>query len=122
MLASAWFTAYDNQTMAHTYTDANFQSEVLSSSVPVLVDFWAEWCGPCRAMAPAIEELASELDETTFKIGKMNVDQNPQTPQGFGIASIPTFLVFKNGAVIDQFVGSMSKEALKEKLSKHIAS
>lgn len=107
--------------MAHTYTDANFQAEVLSSSVPVLVDFWAEWCGPCRAMAPTLEEVTGELDETKFKIGKVNVDQNPQTPQTYGVASIPTFIIFKNGVVVDQFVGSMTKSSLLERLNKHIA-
>lgn len=107
--------------MEHTFTDANFADDVLNSSVPVLVDFWAEWCGPCRAMGPTIEELATEIPETKLKIGKMNVDQNGDTPQKFNVSSIPTFLVFKNGQIADQFVGTMSKAVLLEKLQKHFA-
>ncbi len=104
--------------MEHTFTDTNFQEEVLGSSTPVMVDFWAEWCGPCHAMAPVVEELAGELSQ--YKIGKMNVDQNQTTPQQYGIMSIPTFLVFKNGRVVDQIVGGMAKETLKERLLKHV--
>ncbi|MSR84858.1 thioredoxin [Candidatus Uhrbacteria bacterium] len=106
--------------MEHTFTDANFQTDVLQSSTPVVVDFWAEWCGPCRMMSPILEELAGEIDETKLKIGKMNVDQNPTVPGQYGIMSIPTFLVFKNGGVVEQMVGSMSKEQFKEKLMKHV--
>lgn len=113
--------AYDDWTMAHTFTDANFEEEVLKSSVPVLVDFWAEWCGPCRAMAPVIEEAAAEIPETTLKIGKVNVDQHPQTPEKYGIASIPTFILFKDGQVAEQFLGVMPKAALLERLSKYLA-
>lgn len=107
--------------MEHLFTDAKFAEEVLQSSVPVLVDFWAEWCGPCRAMGPVIEELANEIPETKLKIGKMNVDQNSDTPQKYNVSSIPTFLLFKNGEVAEQFVGSMSKAALFERLQKHFA-
>jgi thioredoxin 1 len=107
--------------MEHIFTDANFSDDVLQSSVPVLVDFWAEWCGPCRAMGPVIEELANEIAETKLKIGKMNVDQNADTPQKYNVSSIPTFLLFKNGQVADQFVGTMSKSVLFEKLQKHFA-
>ena len=105
--------------MEHTYTDANFQSEVLDSQTPVVVDFWAPWCGPCRAMAPIIEEIAGEIDETKMKIGKLNVDENGAMAQKFNVMSIPTMIVFKGGQVIDQLVGSMSKEDLKAKLEKH---
>lgn len=107
--------------MAHAYTDANFESDVLKSDVPVVVDFWAEWCGPCRAMAPIIEEAAGEIDESKMKIGKLNVDENQNTSMKYGIMSIPTMLIFKNGEVEDKIIGSMSKEALMEKLSKYLA-
>lgn len=106
-------------TVAHV-TDKNFETEVLKSNLPVLVDFWAEWCGPCRMMGPLVEELAEEMDDTRVKIGKMNVDENPATPGRYGVMSIPTFLVFKGGQVVDQIVGSMPKEALKERISKHL--
>ena len=106
--------------MEHTYTDANFQSEVLDSQTPVVVDFWAPWCGPCRAMAPIIEEIAGEIDEAKMKIGKLNVDENGAMAQKFNVMSIPTMIVFKGGQVIDQLVGSMSKEDLKAKLEKHL--
>lgn len=107
--------------MAHIFTDSNFEQEVLKSEVPVLVDIWAEWCGPCRAMSPMIEEIATEIPETVCKIGKMNADQNPNTPGQYEVASIPTFLVFKGGQVVDRFMGSMSKAAFMEHLSKHLA-
>ncbi len=107
--------------MEHTFTDQSFSQEVLSSATPVLVDFWAEWCGPCRAMGPIIEELAHETDEAKLKIGKMNVDQNPETPGTYNIMSIPTMLVFQNGQVVETIVGSMPKEALKTKLSRFLA-
>ncbi len=105
--------------MEYTFTDANFTTEVIQSPVPVLVDFWAEWCGPCKVMSPIVEELAHELDASKIKIGKMNVDQN-QMPGQFNIMSIPTFLVFKDGKVADQIVGSMPKEALKARLEKFL--
>ncbi len=103
--------------MEHVFTDANFQQEVLKSDLPVVVDFWAPWCGPCRMMAPIIEELANEMDGK-IKIGKLNVDENPTTAGHFNIMSIPTMLVFKNGMVAEQIVGGMTKEALKEKIEK----
>jgi thioredoxin 1 len=106
--------------MEHIFTDADFENEVLKSSVPVLVDFWAPWCGPCRSMAPIVEELANEIDEATLKIGKCDVDVNGQSAQTYGIMSVPTFLVFKNGQVVEQIAGSMEKDALKERVMKHV--
>ncbi|MBI5654077.1 thioredoxin [Candidatus Uhrbacteria bacterium] len=106
--------------MEHTFTDDNFQNEVLKSDVPVLVDFWAPWCGPCRMMAPVIEELADEIDGAKLKIGKCNVDENPDSAGKFNVMSIPTFLVFKDGKVAEQFVGGMPKAAMLDKLNKII--
>ncbi len=91
------------------FTDANFQSEVLDSDQPVLVDFWAAWCGPCRAVGPTIEELAEQYDGTV-KVGKLNIDENPQAPSDFGISSIPAVLLFKNGKVVETLVGVQPKE------------
>ncbi len=107
--------------MAHTYTDTNFESDVLKSRVPVVVDFWAEWCPPCKILSPIIEELSQEVDEAKIKIGKLDVDANQEMSMKYGVMSIPTTLVFKNGEVVDKFVGAMSKEALMEKLAPYIA-
>ena len=98
-----------------TATEANFKSEVLESSQPVLVDFWAEWCGPCKMIAPAIEELASEFDGKA-KVVKVNVDDEQSVAMEYGIRSIPTLLFFHNGKVVDQVVGAQPKEALAKKL------
>lgn len=98
-----------------TLTDQNFESEVLESSQPVLVDFWATWCGPCRAIAPVIEELASEYDGRA-KIAKLDVDENAQTASRFNVRSIPTLLFFQNGKVVDQIVGSSAKATLSSRL------
>ena len=106
--------------MENTFTDANFEAEVLKSPAPVLVDFWAPWCGPCRTMSPMVEELAEEIDSATLKIGKCNVDENGEAAQTYGIMSIPTFLVFKGGQVVEQMSGSMEKQTLKERVMKHV--
>lgn len=97
------------------FTDENFEEEVMKSELPVLVDFYAEWCGPCKMMAPVIEELAGEYDGK-WKIGKCNVDDAPQMAQKYGIQSIPTILFFKNGEVADKKMGVQSKDALMETL------
>jgi thioredoxin 1 len=100
-------------------TDANFKSEILESATPVLVDFWAEWCGPCKMIAPVVEQIATEF-VGKLKVGKVDVDSNQQTAMQFGIRSIPTLLIFKNGKVVEQIVGAVPKQALTDKISKHL--
>ncbi len=100
-------------------TDANFDAEVLKSDKPVLVDFWAVWCGPCKMIAPTVEEIANEY-EGKLKVGKVDVDNNQQVAQKFGVRSIPTLLIFKGGKVVEQVVGAVPKRALVEKLTKHL--
>ena len=97
-------------------TDTNFAEEVLQSDLPIVVDFWAEWCGPCMQIAPALEELATE-NAGTYKIGKLNIDENQKYATDFGVRSIPTLLIFKDGQVVEQLVGSMPKAVLGEKIS-----
>ena len=94
-------------------TDAEFQDEVLSSDVPVLVDFWAEWCGPCKMIAPVLEEIASEYGDQ-LKVCKVDVDANPDLPGKFGIRGIPTLIVFKGGSAVETKVGALSKTQLAE--------
>jgi len=101
--------------MAKEFTDENFEKEVLSSEVPVLVDFWGEGCGPCVAMTPVLEELASEYKET-IKIGKVNVYANPNVSSRYGIRSIPSFLFFKDGEVQETVIGARPKSFMKDKL------
>ena len=98
-----------------TLTDANFAQEVLQSDKPVLVDFWATWCGPCRIVAPTIEQLAAEYAGKAV-IGKVDVDHNPQISMNFGVRSIPTLLFFKDGQVVDQLIGAAPKKMLASKL------
>ena len=96
-------------------TEQNFDEIIQKSKVPVLIDFWAEWCGPCKMLTPVIEELAAEYGETV-KIAKVNVDQQPNLAARYGIRSIPTIIIFRGGEIVEQMVGMQAKEALKAKL------
>lgn len=98
-------------------TDANFESEVVKSGVPVLVDFWAEWCGPCRVMSPIIDQVAP-LYKGRLKFGKLNVDENQEAPTKFGVMNIPTMILFKNGREAERLVGAMSQDDLQKKIDK----
>jgi thioredoxin 1 len=103
--------------MAVTVTDQNFDSEVIKSNAPVLIDYWAAWCGPCQMQLPILEEVEKAVDGK-IKIGKLNVDENPLTAQKYMIMSIPTLMIFKNGTVVKQFVGVQSKETILSELNK----
>ncbi len=106
--------------MSHqVFTDANFEEDVLGSDKPVLVDFWASWCGPCQMLGPIIEEVADDTEGKAV-VGKLNVDESKETAQKYGVMSIPTVIVFKNGEVVEQLVGLRQKEDYLEALKKHI--
>lgn len=106
--------------MEYTFTDANFDAEVLASSEPVLVDFWATWCGPCQMMGPIVEELAKEYEGKKIKIGKLNVDENSETAGKYNVMSIPAFMIFKGGEVVDTLSGGVQKEKLAELIDKNL--
>ena len=98
-------------------SDADFEAEILKSDIPAMVDFWAAWCGPCRAIAPVVEELAREY-AGKVKVGKMNVDENAKTPTKYGIRAIPTLIIFKSGQVVEQITGAVSRSIIENALKK----
>ena len=100
-------------------TDTTFESEVLKANVPVLVDFWAPWCGPCKAVAPVVEDLSKEY-EGRLKVVKLNTDENPKTAQAYTIRGIPSLYIFKNGQVVEQVVGAVPKTTLSTAINKHV--
>ena len=100
-------------------TDANFQSEVLNADKPVLIDFWADWCGPCRMVAPHVKAIASEYG-AVLKVGKVDVDDNPAVPGRYGIVGIPTLMLFKNGQVVERIVGALPKDRILAQILPHL--
>ncbi len=104
--------------MAVEVSDAEFDAEVIQSEQPVLVDFWAPWCGPCRQIAPLIDEITAE-NEGSAKVVKVNIDESPQAAQNYGVSSIPTLMVFKGGEVVERFVGAQPKSRLQEAIDSH---
>jgi len=108
-----------SDTQIHHVTDASFEPEVLKSEVPVLVDYWAEWCGPCKSIAPILDQVAQEYDGR-LKIAKLNVDENQAVPAKFGIRGIPTLLLFKDGSLAETIVGLQSKEDIAAKIERHL--
>ncbi|MEK7131861.1 MAG: thioredoxin [Patescibacteria group bacterium] len=107
--------------MEQVFTEANFDEEVLKSNMPVFVDFWAVWCGPCQMMGPIVDDLAKKFEGKNIKIGKLNVDENGDIAAKYNVLSIPSFMVFKNGEVVDQIVGGVPKEKLQAMMDKHLA-
>lgn len=105
--------------MPSEVTDSTFEAEVLKNGSPVLVDFWAPWCGPCRAIAPILEELSKEY-EGQIQVAKMNVDENPGTPSKYGVRAIPTLILFKDGDVVGQVTGAVSKSNLKDMINQKV--
>jgi thioredoxin 1 len=101
--------------MAYEFNDGNFKSEVLDSQKVIMIDLWAEWCGPCKTMGPIVDALATEFDGKAV-IGKLNVDDNPEVPTNYNVRGIPTFLLFKGGELVDKVVGTATKQALKDKI------
>lgn len=107
--------------MHEKFTDENFRKEVVQSNIPVLIDFYAEWCGPCKMLGPIIDEIGDEY-KGRVKVGKLNIDEEPDTAAQFHVMSVPTLFIMKNGQIIDSIVGAVSKEIITEKLDKVIAS
>jgi thioredoxin 1 len=103
-----------------TFTDSSFDTDVLNAEVPVLVDFWAEWCGPCRMMGPTVDQVATDY-AGKVKVGKLDVDSNQQTASRYGIRGIPTILLFKGGQIVEQKVGAIGKNDFQKMLDKHVA-
>jgi len=110
----------ENATKVRTVTDQNFTDQIVDAEGLAIVDFWATWCGPCRMVAPIVEQLASEYEEQGLRVGKLDVDQNPETASQYGIRSIPTILFFKQGEIVDRVVGAVPKAQLELKVKQHL--